>query len=180
MTTANRIVVAIFPSRKILLRALDHLNETQPVTLKRAAIVARARNGETVILDDDISPDEGGIAGGTLGAAMLVMGMVNLGALALPGVGPVIALGGSALVGGLLGRVTGRFAANLIDSGFRNDQIEALAQQLEEGHPALVMEIDHLDETLAILRQELKTYDAELIEPLHRASTGNLPAPDDV
>ncbi len=116
----NRIIVMVFPSRNILSRALDHLLELDKLNIERAAIVARARSGEIIILDDDVSPDEGGIAGGTLGAAMTALGLVQLGALALPGVGPIIALGAGALVGGLVGRITGRFAANLIDFGFKN------------------------------------------------------------
>lgn len=168
------IIVAIFPSRDILIRALDHVMQMEGLEIQRAAIVARAKSGETVILDDDLSPDEGGIAGGTLGAAMTALGLVQLGALALPGVGPIIALGAGALVGGLVGRATGRFAANLLDFGFKNEQIEALAQQLEAGHPALVLELKEAAGMLDTLRKALKPYRAELVEPLHRIQTGRL------
>jgi uncharacterized membrane protein len=148
-------IVAVFPSRAIL------TNDIQ-----RAAIIAKAASGETVILDDDISADEGGIAGGTLGAAMAAFGLVQLGALALPGVGAIIALGAGALVGGMIGGATGRFAANLVDFGFKNNQIEALAADLQAGHPALVLEIQKAEELLPRLRDELKPYRAELVERL--------------
>lgn len=169
------VIVAIFPSRQALMRALDHLNEVETIDLKRAAIVARAKNGETVILDDDLSPDEGGIAGGTLGAAMGLFGMVQLGALALPGVGAIIALGTGVLVGGLLGNMTGRFAANLLDMGFRNEQVEALSDKLQAGHPALVLEVEDAETMLQQVRIELQDYQAELIEPLYRASSPDAP-----
>lgn len=172
---ANGVVVAVFPSRDILTRALDHLNEMSEFEIDGAAIVAKARSGEIIILDDDISPDEGGIAGGTLGAAMTTLGLVQLGALTLPGVGPIIALGAGVLVGGIVGRWTGRFAANLLDFGFRNEQVEKLAQQLEAGHPALVLEVEDEAESLKLLRRELKAFQAELIEPLYRAASGNNP-----
>ena len=170
------MVVVVFPTRRALTRALDHLQETELVDIKRAAVVAKAGNGETVILDDDLSPDEGGIAGGTLGAAMAALGMVQLGALALPGVGTIIALGASAIVGGLLGNFTGRFAANLLDLGYKNEQIESLSEQLQEGHPALLLEIDEPDEAIKKLEDALKPYRAELIEPLHTASMKRPPA----
>jgi uncharacterized membrane protein len=171
------VIVAIFPTRRALTRAVNHLKENAIVNIQRAAIVAKAASGETVILDDDLSPDEGGVAGGTLGATMAALGIVQLGALALPGVGPIIALGASALVGGLLGNVTGRFAANLLDFGYHNQQIEALSHQLKEGHPALVLEISDPVAGLEILRSELKRFRADLIEPLHKA-TGQLPPMD--
>ncbi len=171
------VIVATFPTQTALRRALDHLVENSTVTIKRAAVVAKAASGETIVLDDDLSSAEGGTAGGTLGAAMAALGMVQLGALALPGIGTVIALGAGVLVGGLLGNVTGRFAANLLDFGFRNEQIEALSAQLREGHPALVIETEAaMHDTLERLRIELKPYQAELIEPLHSASQKQPPA----
>ena len=113
---ATEMIVAIFPSRALLTKALDHLNETKPLEIEHAAIVAKANTGELVVIDDDIGADEGGIAGGTLGAAMAALGMVQFGALAIPGVGAFIALGAGALVGALVGQLTGRAAANLIEA----------------------------------------------------------------
>lgn len=167
---AAGLIVAVFPSRKQLIRALDHVQHDPALGFRRAAVVAKAGSGETVILDDDISPDEGGIAGGTLGAAMTMLGIVQMGALALPGVGPVIALGAAALVGGLVGGMTGRFAANLLDFGFKNEQIATLSNMLEEGHPALLLEVDDAARMLDRLQEALKPYQAELIAPLHRAA----------
>lgn len=174
----NNVLVAIFPSRKILIRALEHLNTLDDVNINRAAIVAKATDGETIILDDDLSADEGGIAGGTLGAAMTALGLVQLGALALPGIGPVIAVGAGVLVGGLLGKVTGSFAANLLDFGFRNEQIENLSQELTAGHPALVIEVNDLNFAQPLIKNALQPYQAELIAPLHR--TGRINRPSDV
>lgn len=171
----NDILVIIFPSRNILVRALQHLNTHDDIDIQRAAIVAKATDGETIILDDDLSADEGGIAGGTLGAAMAAFGMLQLGALALPGIGAIIAIGGGALVGGLLGQVTGRFAANLLDFGFRNEQIENLSQELTAGHPALVLELDNPKRLQPLIEKELRDYKAELIAPMNR--TGHLKRP---
>ncbi len=161
---ADQLIVAIFPSRRMLTKALDHLVEIKDFEIQHAAIVAKARNGEVVVLGDELGPDEGGITGGTLGAAMAALGMVQFGALALPGIGAVIAVGAGALVGGLLGRMTGRFAANLLDSGFRKEEIERLAVRLQSGHPALVLEVKDLIDVLPRIREELTTYRAELVE----------------
>jgi len=158
------VVVLVFSSRKVLTKALDRMAGLDYIDVKRAAIVAKAASGETIILDDDISPDQGGIAGGTLGAAMGVWGVAQLGALALPGVGVIIALGAAAIVGGLIGRVTGRFAANQIDFGFRSDQIHILARQLQADRPALVLEIKNPDEVIPRLQDDLRPYKFEVIQ----------------
>lgn len=169
---SGEILVVIFPSRGVLTRALNRIADLDYVDIKRAAVVAKAASGETVILNDDLSPDQGGIAGGTLGAAMTVLGVAQLGALALPGVGPIIALGAAALVGGLLGRATGRFAANFLDFGFRPEQIDSLSERLQAGHPALLLELKNIDDVLPQLREDLKAFQCEVVEPLRAAMVG--------
>jgi uncharacterized membrane protein len=163
---SGEIIVAVFPSREVLTRALDRVIKLGYIDIQRAAIVAKATSGETIVLDDDVSPDQGGIAGGTLGASMTLLGLAQLGALALPGVGAIIALGAGALIGGLVGRATGRFAAHFLDFGFDPDQIETLAGRLQEGHPALILEVKRSENVLPRLRQDLAPYSAELVEPL--------------
>ena len=161
---ADELIVAVFPSRKMLTRALDHLTEINDLGIHHAAIVAKARNGEVVVLNDELGPDEGGITGGTLGAAIAALGMVQFGALALPGIGAIIAVGAGALVGGLLGRMTGRFAVNLLESGYRKEEVETLSSRLQTGHPALVLEVGDSGKALPRIREELAAYRAELVE----------------
>lgn len=162
-------IVAVFPSRVILTKALDRIMELDYLNIRSAAIVAKAHSGEVVILDDDISANEGGIAGGTLGAAVAAFGLAQMGALLLPGVGPIIALGIGALSGGLVGGITGRMVANFMDFDYKNYQVKTLATELQAGHPALVLEIENSLEVLPLLRDDLKPYRAELVEELHEA-----------
>lgn len=161
---SSDIVVLVFPSRSILTKALDRMADLDYVDIRRAAIVAKANSGEITILDDDISPNQGGVAGGTLGAAMGLWGVAQLGALAIPGVGAIIALGAGALVGAVLGRATGRFAASIVDFGFRPEHMKTLAERLQAGHPALVMEIKSHYLDIARLQDDLRPYRFEVIE----------------
>lgn len=160
----DEIVLLVFSSRKVLTKALDRMSTLDYIDIRRGAIVAKAASGETIVLDDDVTPNQGGIAGGTLGAAMGALGVAQLGALALPGVGPIIALGTAALVGGLVGRVTGRFAAIRVDFGFRLEQIEPLASKLQADHPALVLDMKNADQILARLHDDLRPYKFEVIK----------------
>jgi uncharacterized membrane protein len=169
---SGEIVLLVFPSRTVITKALDRMATLDYIDIRRGAIVAKAQSGETILLDDDVSPDQGGIAGGTLGAAMGALGVAQLGALALPGVGPIIALGAAALVGGLIGRVTGRFAANHVDFGFRIEQIEHLVAQLQAEHPALVLDMKNADEILEQLKEDLRPYKFEVIKASQPAVAG--------
>ncbi|HRL13984.1 MAG TPA: hypothetical protein PKX07_19045 [Aggregatilineales bacterium] len=78
----NEIIVAVFPSRSALTKGLDHVMSLPDIKILRAAVVAKAQSGEIAVAGDEISADEGGIAGGTLGAALGALGLVQAGALA--------------------------------------------------------------------------------------------------
>jgi uncharacterized membrane protein len=160
----SEIVLLVFPSRTVLTKALDRMVKFDYIDIRRGAIVAKAKTGETILLDDDVSPDQGGIAGGTLGAAVSAFGVAQLGALALPGVGAIIALGAAALVGALVGRATGRFAANHVDFGFRVEQIEHLVAQLQADRPALVLDMKNVDQIVDRLKEDLRPYKFEVIK----------------
>ena len=73
------------------------------------------------------------------------------------------------MAGGILGGVAGRVAANLIDLDYKPLQIKTLAAELQDGHPALVLEIDDAETILPQLREEMIPYRAELVELLHEA-----------
>lgn len=161
---SRNLIVAFFPSRLTLGKALDHLMTLKELHIQHALALTRATTGELVMVDDELGPEEGGVAGGTFGAALAALGVVQLGALALPGVGPIVAIGAGALLGGLIGRVTGRFATNLIDSSLDADELALLTERLQTGHAALVLELRNPDGKIDLLRKELLPYRAELIE----------------
>lgn len=162
---SSELVMIAFPSRAALTRGLDRIMKLDYVEVRRAAIVARAATGETVILDDHLSPNQGKLMGGTLGAAMGLLGIVQLGALALPGVGPIVALGAGALVGGLVGRVTGQVAVSYAEFGFKREHVEELAAHLKNDQPALILEIEGAGEIAQQLNHEMQFFGGSIIEP---------------
>jgi uncharacterized membrane protein len=162
---SSELVMIAFPSRAALTRGLDRIMKLEYVEVRRAAIVARATSGETVVLEDHVSPHQGKIMGGTLGAAIGILGIAQLGALALPGVGPILALGAGALMGGLVGRVTGQVAASYAEFGFKREHIEELAARLKLDQPALILEVEGAGEIAERLQQEMQFFGASMIEP---------------
>src|SRR5262245_50728261 len=150
----KKIVIAVYPSRDTLIHAIDDLIQRENVDVSRAAIVAKALNGETVVVGDKIRPDEGGRAGGTFGATLGILGLVNLGVLTLPGIGMVlVAISLGAAAGGLVGMATGRLAAaKLIDPGIPEPVMSILSQLLTQGEAALLLSVDNEEDAQALQR----------------------------
>ena len=159
------VIVLIFPSRGTLVDAVDRIHELGYVNIKNTALIAKADDGETTVYEDDISAVEGGITGGTLGSLIGALGIAQLGAFLLPGVGPIIAVGAGALIGALVGGTAGSVTASLIDFGFDNDQLDDLAKRLHSGSTALVVEVDNHPNVVQRLQTDLKDYEVEILTP---------------
>lgn len=159
----REVVMFVFPTRGRLVDAADVIRENPHVKIHHSAIIAKAENGETLVLEDDINPDEGAIAGGTLGSLMGALGIAQLGAFLLPGIGPIIAIGAGALIGGLIGGATGSLTAGALDLGISNQLLDDLAMQLQEDRVAMVVELEGTAEGLAQLDEQLKSFDATLV-----------------
>ncbi|MDZ4765974.1 MAG: hypothetical protein SGI73_15620 [Chloroflexota bacterium] len=136
----TQILMLVFPARGGLTEAAEQLFKLDYIKVKHAALIARAEGDEVTILDNDINPNEGAIAGGTLGSLMGMMGIAQLGALLIPGVGAIIALGAGALVGALVGGGVGGVAADAIDMGIKDRVLKQMASHLEKDRAALVIE----------------------------------------
>lgn len=160
----REVVMFVLPSRGLLVDATQAIHKNSHVKIHHSAIITKAESGEATVYEDDINPDEGAIAGGTLGSVMGALGIAQLGAFLLPGIGPIIAIGAGALVGALVGGATGSLTASAIDLGINNQLLERLAQQLEADRVAVVVELEGSAEGLAQLEGQLKPFDAVLVQ----------------
>lgn len=138
----REVIMMIFPTRGSMVDATDKLHDIAGLQILQAALIVRAEHGEVTIFEDDISPTEGAITGGTLGGLIGALGVAGLGAFLLPGVGPIIAISAGVLAGGLIGGTTGGVAARLIDHGLNNRVLEELARQLADNEIAAVMDVE--------------------------------------
>lgn len=103
--------------------------------------------------DMEAGPDvgEGVTWGGTLGG--LAGLLAGIGALTIPGIGPVVAAG--PLAATLGGAVTGGVAGGLLDLGIPEDRGRAFEQDLKAGKMLAVVQTDatRLEEASQILRE---------------------------
>lgn len=164
----ERTVIGVFRSRDELERAIQALRERgfrsdEVSVLARDDRDAGRREQDTMMgtPDDDLS--EGVTAGGILGG--LAGLLAGVGALAIPGVGPIIAAG--PVAGVLTGAVTGGVAGGLIDWGIPEERGQYYEGQLREGNMVALVKADQrrIDEAQRVLRdsgaRDIESHDAE-------------------
>ncbi len=161
----SEIVMLVFPSRGTMIDAIDTIHSLSYAKVKHSAVIAKAEDGETMVFEDDISPNEGALTGSTLGALMSSLGVAGLGAFLLPGVGPIIAIGAAALIGGVIGGATGGITARLLDMGISDTQLEVLAEHLSAGKVAMVVELEGDASLMPRLSEDLKGFQTEIVHP---------------
>ncbi len=160
----EQIIIVIFPSRRILVKALDHLLEVA-VDIRQAAVIAKSQTGKILVLNDDLSGDDGGLVGGIAGAVIGALAVAGAGLVVIPGnLLTVLAVG--ALIGGVVGGLVGRLIASTMRFGFARPYVNAIADRLQTGNSALMLRVEDAATLLPKLKNELEPYRAELIEQL--------------
>jgi uncharacterized membrane protein len=101
-------------------------------------------HGEDFPADDTIGGAAGGSVLGGIGGLL-----VGLAALAIPGVGPIVAAGpiAAALTGAGIGAVTGGLLGALVDLGVDEDRAEYYAESVRRGSTLVTA---HVDESIAV------------------------------
>ena len=76
----REVIMMVFPTRGSMTDATDKLHNITGLQVHQTALIMRAEHGEVTIYEDDISPTEGAITGGTLGGLIGALGVAGLGA----------------------------------------------------------------------------------------------------
>jgi uncharacterized membrane protein len=151
-----KTVIGVFRNRSDADRAVEELR--QKGFGRDISIIARGegeRAGEGTVA-------EGVVTGGTLGG--LAGLLAGAGALAIPGVGPILAAG--PIAGALTGAATGGLAGGLIDWGIPEERGRFYEQKVREGNlVAMVKSSDQkVNEAADIMRrhgaQDVETHTA--------------------
>lgn len=156
-------IMIVFPTRGSLVDATDKLHQIAGLQTHGTALISRAEHGEVTIYEDDITPAEGAITGGTLGGLIGALGIAGLGAFLLPGIGPIIAIGAGALAGGLIGGATGGVTAKMVDHGINNQLLAELARQMADNEIAVVMDIEGTAEQLKEVEADIAEFQGKLV-----------------
>jgi hypothetical protein len=140
--TTNRTVTALFSDLTAAQEVVDDLSSMgfQPETISIVANDASgqyasylAAEAQASAADEDMRMEEGAGIGALMG------GLIGLGAMAIPGIGPVIAAGPlvaalvGAGVGAATGAVTGGLIAGLVELGVPDSEASFFAEAVRRG-----------------------------------------------
>lgn len=138
------ILIAVFESRAALSETVESLTAHEQrdiLDLGHAALVSCAGDGSTLIQNNNVTAIEGTLSGGMIGAALMGLGILQLGGLTLPALSAALAVGLGILLGGGLGSLIGYFVAARTGFGFQSDLFDSITCQLRPGQVALVLQV---------------------------------------
>jgi hypothetical protein len=201
MKGARRRAVGAFENRRDAEMALTELKNSG-FSMNQVSLIGKDSDGHVAGMDVTAQTsgkakgnkaDEGAKAGAATGATVGGLGglLVGLGALAIPGIGPVL-LGGAAatalataLSGGAIGAAAGGLTGGLVGLGIPEDRAKVYNDRLNRGDYLVMVDgtEEELDRAQTILNRhnidDLGIYDASEIaatdrtvtEPHHRPTT---------
>ena len=150
-------VIGVFESQRQAENAVNQIRNAG-ITEDKISIAAKRDNIENANQADQEAGDitqqnlsDGTATGGVIGGVAGILG--GAGALAIPGVGPILAAG--PIAAGLTGAVTGGIAGGLIDMGIPEDRGQHYEQQIKQGKILTAVETDqnNINEIADQLRQ---------------------------
>lgn len=183
-THRTRRAIGVFPHRRDAEAALTELRDAG-FSMNQVSLIAKDSTGGTgagANLGHGNKADEGAKAGAATGGALGGLGglLVGLGALAIPGVGPVIAGGAVAtaiattLAGGAIGAAAGGIAGGLVGLGIPEDRAKVYNDRFQRGEYLVIVDGTEaeIERAAVILKrrgiQEYSVFDATDLHDIHR------------
>jgi hypothetical protein len=152
----KKTVIGVFNSRPAAEKAVNDLRQ-RGFTSEEINIVSKeGRDHSDGVYDDDVT--DGALTGGTLGGiGGLILGA---GALAIPGVGPILAAG--PIAAALSGAVAGGIAGGLIDWGIPSEASHRYEQSVARG--GILAAVQTTDAKVNTAAQILRQHGASDVE----------------
>jgi len=136
-------VLGVFDDALTARRAMEALRDSTYPFEDVSIISRQTQDGEAVSSTEDVSAGEGAAVGAVWG------GLIGLGALLIPGIGPFIAGGAlfAALTGAVTGAVVGGITAALVDfGGIPEAEARQFEQYVHEGKTLIVVKANNSDD----------------------------------
>lgn len=150
--TAHRRAVGVFSTYAEAERALSELRDSG-FPMDRVSVITKDREGKENLANEHLTKqgnkaDEGAAAGAATGGALGTIAglLVGLGAIAVPGVGPVLLAGATAttlattLSGAAIGAAAGGLIGALIGLGVPEERARVYNDRVSQGHYLVMVE----------------------------------------
>lgn len=146
MNHHEKKVIGVYDTEQEAITAVENL-KAEGHTMDEISVIAKNRSEVETITDETGSKAEEGLATGaaTGGAIGGVTGLLaGIGALAIPGIGPIVAAGpiAAALTGAAVGAGTGGLAGALIGMGIPEEEAEEYNRHVEAGKILVLLDHD--------------------------------------
>jgi len=152
----KKTVIGVFNSRSAAEKAVNELRQ-RGFTAEEISIVSKdQRQNSSELYDDDIT--DGALTGGTIGGIGGLL--LGAGALAIPGMGPIVAAG--PIAAALSGAVAGGIAGGLIDWGIPAEASRRYEQSVARG--GILAAIQTTQDKVNLAAQILRQYGATDVE----------------
>lgn len=144
----DKRIVGVFAEEYEASRAIEALKlqgcRTEDISIIAKNLVAAHGDGANTQLAEGTATDmaTGAATGGLLGGVTgLLMG---IGALAIPGIGPIIAAGplAATLAGAAIGAGSGGLVGGLIGMGIPSEEAESYDSHMNEGHILVMVDVE--------------------------------------
>lgn len=147
-TGGKKVVIGIFNSKREAEQAVGQLRN-QGFSDQEINIVSKQDQKQTEYAEDDIT--DGALTGGTIGGIGGLL--LGAGALAIPGIGPIVAVG--PIAAALSGAVMGGIAGGLIDWGIPEEVSRRYENSVRQGGILAVIRTtdSSVNQAASILRQ---------------------------
>lgn len=146
----NQTIIGVFESRSSAEKAVETLRQ-QGFSNEEINIISKkqSQDDDTDVVDDDIM--DGTLTGGTIGGIGGLL--LGAGALMIPGIGPILAVGPIAAAVG--GAIAGGITGGLIDWGIPSEDSKRYEQEVVHGSILAIIRTDAMktDSVAQILRQ---------------------------
>lgn len=142
----NKKIVGVFHNEHEASRAIEDLKSRGFLT-EDISVIARDKRDVEAISDETGTKAPEGMASGAATGGLLggVTGLLaGIGALAIPGIGPIIAAGpiAATLAGAAVGAGTGGLVGGLIGLGIPEDEAESYDNYVDEGRILVMVDTD--------------------------------------
>lgn len=142
----NKRIVGVFYKEREASQAIEDL-KSQGFLTEDISVIGRNKDDIESISEETGTKAPEGMASGAATGGLLggVTGLLaGIGALAIPGIGPIVAAGpiAATLAGAVVGAGTGGLVGGLIGLGFPEDEAKTYDKYVDEGHILVMVEAD--------------------------------------
>ncbi|QWU17234.1 Heat induced stress protein YflT [Paenibacillus sophorae] len=148
----NKRIVGVFMNEYDASRAIGEL-KSRGFRTEDISVIARNKEDMNAVSEETGTKAPEGMASGAATGGLLggVTGLLaGIGALAIPGIGPIIAAGpiAATLAGAVVGAGTGGLVGGLVGLGIPEDEAESYNRYVDEGHILVMVDADTSQESV--------------------------------